>query len=342
MKPKGKLSAGMRHSFLLFLVALFLFSACSKNAGPKATPTATSAGFMPTATATSTPAISDGIAVLGDSTSDEYRADDARGGDYGDTTLNWVEQLVKTRGLNFGKWGAWGEPRRTGYEYNWARTGATINTMITTGQHTGVAQQVAEGKVSYVLIWIGNNDFHLKNGPYEEIYSGRISDADLQKKADQMVRELTTAMDTILQAGQVKMGIVTIADQGIAPQAKLLFPDAEKRQRVTNVINNLNARIADAAKKRGVLVLDSNAVGTALFSRVNMLGELEVGSQKISVLTKGDEPHHLQLADNIGHAGTVLSGIIANSIFIQPFDDAFGLSIPLLTDDEILKNAGLE
>ena len=40
-----------------------------------------------------------GIGVISDSNSDEYRADDNRGGDYAATTLNWVEQLVRYRGV---------------------------------------------------------------------------------------------------------------------------------------------------------------------------------------------------------------------------------------------------
>ena len=43
-----------------------------------------------------------GIGVLGDSVSDEYRANDDRGGSYRATTLGWTEQLVFRRGLNFG------------------------------------------------------------------------------------------------------------------------------------------------------------------------------------------------------------------------------------------------
>lgn len=102
-----------------------------------------------------------GIGVLGDSNSDEYRADDNRGGTYAATTLNWMEQLVLSRGLNFGPWGRWGGPRRSGYKYNWARSGATVRSMISFGQHTGLARQVANGEVSHVFMWIGSNDFHI-------------------------------------------------------------------------------------------------------------------------------------------------------------------------------------
>lgn len=329
------------------LLILFLLAACTPAATPvPATETAAVSTSTPVFTAVAPMAeavtLTPGIGILGDSTSDEYRADDARGGEYGETTLNWVEQLANTRGLNFGPWGSWGEPRRSGYEYNWARTGATINTMITSGQHTGLAEQVAAGKVSFVIVWIGNNDFHLKNGPYEEIYSGKMSDADLQKKVDQAVRELTTAMDTVLQAGDVKMGVVAITDQGLAPEARLLFPDSKKRQRVTDTINTINSRVKEFADAHGVIMLDSNAFGQYLFSHVDMLGNFEFGGEKISVVLKSDEPHHLQLGDHIGHAGTVLSGLVANTLFIEPFNQAFGLELSPLTEEEILQNAGIE
>ena len=88
-----------------------------------------------------------GFGVMGDSSSDEYRADDWRGGAYADTTLNWVELLVKYRGLDFGSWGTRDYPRRTGYEYNWALTGEDSEGLISSGQHTGLAQQLLRQSV---------------------------------------------------------------------------------------------------------------------------------------------------------------------------------------------------
>src|SRR3954469_22183694 len=89
------------------------------------------------------------IGVLGDSYSDEYRfypPDRA-------TARNWVEILAEARGLDFGPFSAEGrgEPRNRGYEYNWARSGATTDDLIAAGQHTGLAAQVAAGKVR--LVW---------------------------------------------------------------------------------------------------------------------------------------------------------------------------------------------
>ena len=54
------------------------------------------------------------VGVMGESSSDEFRADDNRGGAYAATTLNWLELLVTHRGLDAGPWGTWGGTRRTG------------------------------------------------------------------------------------------------------------------------------------------------------------------------------------------------------------------------------------
>jgi hypothetical protein len=118
-----------------------------------------------------------GVGILGDSNNDEYRADDNRGGNYSATTLNWVEILVKNRNVNVGEWGTWGEPRRSGYKYNWSRSAARVHDMITAGQHTGLANQVQNGEVKHVVISVGVNDFHVWNGTYAEVYNGTLSDA---------------------------------------------------------------------------------------------------------------------------------------------------------------------
>lgn len=284
----------------------------------------------------------DGIGIMGDSNSDEYRANDSRGGDYADTTMNWMEQLAENRFLNFGQWGDWGEPRRTGYEYNWARTGATAHSLITSGQHTGLAKQVAEGKVSLVFLWIGDNDFHLTNGTYEDIYNGELSDDELQAKVDQAIIDITTAVDTVLEAGPVKMVVVTISDKGLAPQAAFLFPNPAKRERVSKAIQAVNEGIKDLAGTRDVTVVDINSFAELVLKRINRLGLLEVGDQTINVLLQGDEPHHLQLSDKSGHAGTVMSGLFANALFVEPFNDAYGAGIEPLSDEEILSNAGID
>ena len=51
-----------------------------------------------------------GFGVIGDSNSDEYRADDNRGGLYAATTFNWVEQLVAQRRCSLAHGGVGANP----------------------------------------------------------------------------------------------------------------------------------------------------------------------------------------------------------------------------------------
>jgi phospholipase/lecithinase/hemolysin len=282
-----------------------------------------------------------GFGILGDSNSDEYQADDHRGSEFAKTTLSWVEQLVAKRELNFGPWGAWDEPRRTGYKYNWARSGATTRDMILSGQPEGLAQQVASGEVSHVFIWIGMNDFNTWNGTYQAIYEGDLNEVELQAKVDGIVADITTAVDTLLQAGEVQIVIATIADRGLTPSDQMTFPDPAKRQRITEAINQVNAGIIALAKARNVEVADVSRMAAEYLSRLDKEGNIGVGGIPINFAGKGNDPHFIQLDDEVGHPGTVASGLIANHLFIDPFNRRYGMDIQPLSDQEILESAGI-
>jgi hypothetical protein len=132
-----------------------------------------------------------GIGVLGDSYSDEYRfyPRDRT------TARNWVEILAETRELNFGRLTTEhrGEPQNQGYEFNWARSDATTADLIATGQHTGLAAQVACSEITVVVIFIGGNDF----------INALVSDnptAVLELVLARASANLQLALDTILKA----------------------------------------------------------------------------------------------------------------------------------------------
>lgn len=282
-----------------------------------------------------------GIGVMGDSNSDEYRGTDNRGGRWADTTLNWIELLARNRNLNFGEWGDWGEPRRTGYKYNWARSAADVRSLINDGQHIGLAEQVANGEVSHVILYIGGNDFHLENGTYREIYDGSLSGARLQRKLDQFMEHLTLAVDTVLSAGDVQMVVVNVADKALAPETINRYPNRSGRQRVSQAIAWVNEQIEVMAAERGIVVVDLNVFAKQTLGRINQQGNFELGGETFILTERGNEPHHLQLGDESGHAGTVLNGLFANALLVEPFNQAFGLDIQPLSDEEILTSAGL-
>ncbi len=115
-----------------------------------------------------------GIDAMGSSTTEEYQF---QGGPRA-TARNWVEILDATRGLNFGGFTAEsrGEPRNQGYAYDWGRVGATTAGLLSQGQHTGLAAQVASGEVTLAVLWIGTNDFRgVLNAPVPPPASPRPS-----------------------------------------------------------------------------------------------------------------------------------------------------------------------
>lgn len=297
--------------------------------------------FLVSHAQTETPTPKIRVGILGDSNSDEYRADDNRAGGtpYEATTLSWVELLANNRDIDFGAWGKWGGERRTGYEYNWARSAATTESMIDNGQHTGLAEQIKAGKIDYAIIFIGTNDFNTWNGTYDEVYSGKVSDAELEAKVKSIVSNITIAIETLQAAGKVKIVLTSFADPGVSTDILGQFTDADKRGRITTAINQINEQLKEVATSYDVMFVDLADFASSLFSRVSPTGDIMVGGEGISAVQHDDEPHHLQLASGVGHIGTVGSGLVAN-FFITALDSD-GLSIPTFTDEEILANAGI-
>ncbi len=282
------------------------------------------------------------IGIIGDSNSDEYRAEDNRAGStiYAPTTLSWDELLVNKKGFDLGVWGSWGGERRSGYKNNWARSGATSDSMIQNGQHSGLAAQIAAGDIDYAFIFIGSNDFHTWNGTYAEVYDGTLSDVDLQSKVNRIIGNITTAVDTIKQAGSVQVLLTNYADPGTSADFIQQFPDATKRQRVTNAIVQINQGLSQLATSRNITLIDLASFGNSLLGRIDANGNIVVGGEQINAVVHGDEPHHFQLADSVGHMGTVGSGILANFFGTALANGNTALFTPF-TDEELLANAGI-
>jgi VCBS repeat-containing protein len=281
------------------------------------------------------------LGVLGDSGTDEYRGTDNRGGDYANVTFNWVEQLALNRGISLGRFAAWGEPRRTGLEYNWSRSGATSASLLTQGQHTGLAGQIRAGLIDLAVVNIGFNDFapYTANG-YVQIYDGTLSGAALTSKINSVVANITTAVDTLRSAGSLPIIVTTIGNWNYSPLVTndARFSDPAKRQRVTDAIQRANQGITAMANARGLTLFDSTTFLNSLMWRVQG-GSINVGGVLITLFSTGDNPINGILGDRI-HAGTVLSGLIAN-YYLTLINAVRSPDIPLFTDQEILQTAGL-
>lgn len=280
-----------------------------------------------------------GIAVIGDSQADEYRADDSRGLTYASTTFNWVELLQKYRKLNFGPWETNPEPRRKGYAYNWSRTGATVESMLMSGQHEGVAEQVKAGKVNIVIIAIGANDYAplLTPDGYDAMYAGTLTESQILKKKNRVVADISTAVDTIRIAGNARILLITIPDWGHHLGVRIAFPLPEPRARVSDIVAKTNLDLLKMAHEREIEVVDSNAFFNQIFNE--SVTEVTVGQQSFSGVLPGDDPRSLFLEDAT-HSSTVLNGLFANTV-ITHLNQLTGATIRPFSNDEILSHAGL-
>jgi lysophospholipase L1-like esterase len=111
--------------------------------------------------------------------------------------------------------GSRGEPRNQGYEYNWTRSDATTGDLIATGQHTGLAAQVARGEVNLVVVFIGGNDF---------INAMKTSDpvATFQNVGPRAEANLEHAIATILKAHpDVMVVIIAVPDIRDLPEFRV-------------------------------------------------------------------------------------------------------------------------
>ncbi|NTV31015.1 hypothetical protein HGA91_03505 [candidate division WWE3 bacterium] len=296
---------------------------------------------IPTVTASITPSMA-GFGIMGDSSSDEYSADDNRGGSYATTTLNWNELLTKYRSINFGPQGNRSEPRRSGFEYNTARSGATTFDMISTGQHTIMANLIKTHKVTQVYLSIGANDFAWYNGNYAKYYNGEYSGDSLKNQINAIAQNIITAVDTVRAAGDVRIIVTDLMDTGIVPEVAIQFPDPAKRKNITDAVAAINEILTTAMNEREIPLISVNSSFYGkLLSRMNSQGQITVSGEIIKTLEKGNEPHYGRLDDVAGHLGTVLSGMYANELFINPFFTYYGITIEPFTDQELISHAGI-
>jgi lysophospholipase L1-like esterase len=281
-----------------------------------------------------------GIAVLGDSQSDEYRADDNRGYNYPATTLNWVELLQQERNVNFGEWGVWEEPRRTGFAYNWARTGNTSASMIESEHHVGVAEQIKQGNVNVVVIFIGANDFapYILDDGYQAIYNDQLSDAAKKRKVNRIIADIKTAVYTVKDAGDVRIVLVKVPDWGQHVGVQVAFPFPDQRNTVTAVITDVNSELDKLANEEGLLTVDPNALYQGLVYD-NDTNKMIVDGVEIERLLLNNNPKNFYLEDGV-HTGTVVNGFLANAI-IEKINIMIENDIRPLSESEIREAAGL-
>ncbi len=281
-----------------------------------------------------------GVGVLGDSLSDEYQADDIRGSYLSFPVYNWVELLSRYKEVNFGEWkDNRPEPRRDGYEYNWSRSGATAQTMIDSGQHTGLAQQVRENRVNVAIIYVGANDYapYTADG-YPAIYNGSLTDEQLEEKANSIVGNITQAVDTLQNSGEVSILLLKIPDWGNKYSVQQSYPDRSKRERVSNAIMIVNDKLEVVARGRNVFIADPNEFFTDLIEETSD-SLISIDEVMFDLTTPSNNPTSVFLSDDI-HLGTVMNGLFANYI-ISHLNAQVSNDIELFTNQELFSISGI-
>ena len=285
------------------------------------------------------PAFAVKLGIMGASLSDEYAEQSYS---YAD---NWVEQLVAYRGIDAGPTGAWGEPRRNFYEYNWARYGATSADLLADGQHTGLAAQIAPNGIDYAVMMIGANDQFDASNAYVNIYSGAWSPAQINSWATGVAANINTALNTVLPTG-VPLVLVNVLDYGVTPWLQATFPIGANRQAVADVIANvLNPQIEALAQSHNLPYIDLMGLSEQAFGpHTSLHTTLTIGNVDIFLQQSDTNLNTIPTAgfvhDEI-HPHTSIQGLVANLV-IEGLNIGYGANLSLFSEQEILAHAGID
>lgn len=308
--------------------------------------------------------------ALGDSQTDEYRADDsgARGGgtEWEDTTLSWLELLAAPsagstapthgRNLNFGPWGTRAEPRRSGFEFNWARSSSVMdreisgNPEVVPDQVPGLAAQVSAGTVTHVVLFGTGNEWI----NYEPFYALDIYDSpdggvttgdglDVATEMGLLADSYIACIDAMVSAGVVGMVVMTPTDYGITPVLFAALPDETRRGYISAAVADVRAQIASHIATVNATAGYTQVVATPTDDLLLTPYETADGTTMMVAgveLTYSSESANPLFFAVSGHMGTVGGGLFANT-FIAAANQLVGVDVTPFTDQEIRENAGI-
>lgn len=285
------------------------------------------------------------LGAIGDSLTDEYSEETYS------YAKNWTMQLVLFRAVNMGPTaqaasqpgGTWGEPRRTGYASNWARSGADSATLLSQGQHTGLAAQVGPGGVTHAVIAIGANDFSPNSTAFFNIYWGLWSQSQINSYVNGRIANVSAALQA-LDATSAGIVLCNYVDYGVAPITRQLYPTASRRNRVTAAVNQVNLGIDSIARQHHVVLVDLNALGTSIFGTNTSLRQfLAIGNVNIQLFNRDTTTNSNPLAgfvDDGAHPHTTLQGIFAN-VMMTALNTGWHAGLAPFSEQEILAHAGI-
>ena len=322
------------------------------------------------------------MGMVGDSRTDDYLGGPARANN-NLAAYSWGQVLAETRGndFNFGAYksvndGIWDTIRYSGYEYNYATSGAAASnnsvqriqgglevpvdaawasgSSYLSSQTAGLSTHIANGNVDTVFVGSGSNDFFYRSTTFD--FSGNATlDNPLtigQLDVDDISSSILAGVDTLIAAGNSNM-LLALLPQGTAGGSP---PE------VLTAIQAVNDILVQEAATRGVAVVDMWGWTTEA-GRVNPDGSINVGGLSISADTSASANDDLSAAglgpcSNNGdtcaltshashataedglHPNTLIQGLMANQV-IGALNQAYGHNIQALSDQELLAVAGV-
>ena len=273
-----------------------------------------------------------GLGVIGDSYSDEYSDQNLSEG------KSWVQILSSARAVPVGATGNWGEPRRNGFEFNWARAGATSTLVDSQGQTSGVVGQIADGDVSHVVVMVGHEDFGITSPAYSGIFQGTWTTAQI----DQYVENVTSNIYSVLSdlaIGQVSTILVNLFDDSLSPAAKAITSNATLRERVSAVVDRVNLNLRDLANSHHVPFLDLHGLAEELLGdNPTPIASWDVGGVTISN-TAGAAASNSFISNRV-NPHTALQAVFANLV-ITGLNLGYDSAIPILSEADIASIAGI-
>ncbi|MCC6227703.1 MAG: hypothetical protein IT432_00565 [Phycisphaerales bacterium] len=285
------------------------------------------------------------LGAAGDSLTDEYAEETYN------YAMNWVQQLEQFRAVDLGptaaeagqSGGTWGEPRRMYFKNDWARYGATSASLLSDGQHTGLASMAAD--IDHAVIAIGANDFSPTSSAYINIYFGIWSASQITNYVNGRIANVTTAVNTVSNSG-IKTVLVGFPDYGVAPitYTSGVYNDPVRRERVSTAIRRVNDGLKSLARAKGLPYVDLYGLSWAMFgSHTQHNSTLTIGGVSINLLENDTTSHSNPLAGFVHdgvHPHTTLQGLFAN-VMMTALDLGYNTGFTAFSEQEILQHAGL-
>ncbi|MCC6970898.1 MAG: hypothetical protein IT434_11835 [Phycisphaerales bacterium] len=285
------------------------------------------------------------LGAAGDSLTDEYAEET-----YNYAT-NWLQQLEQHRGVDVGptaaeagqSGGTWGEPRRKFFKNDWARSGATSASLLSDGQHTGLASMAAE--IDHAVIAIGANDFSPASSAYINIYFGTWSASQITNYVNGRIANVTTAVNAVDASG-INVVLVGFPDYGVAPVTwnSGIYNDPARRERVSTAIRRVNDGLKSLARTKRLPYVDLYGLSWAMFgSHTQHKSILTIGGVNIKLLENDTTGHTNPLAGFVHdgvHPHTTLQGIFAN-VMMTALDLGYRTDLATFSEQEVLQHAGL-